>query len=355
MRSGRVAMIASFLGWVLGGGMARAQQQPMQLTGENPSYLQATDEPPPMGDTGGAPGHEPMVPGDGAAKPAPEAAKGGETAEPEPLLWKGFLYGDPHFRDKPRPIGSPIYFEDPYINSDLRLIYVWHKFPDGGGVYGGDLSVWAAQIRVALTERLQFTATCDGYSKLHTGILKDDEGWNDLAVGLKYALWVDHENDFLLASGLKWRLSNGHANTLHGNVDELTPYISAYKGLDKWNFIGHVAGRLPCDEDKGNYVLSWDAHVDYELFEGFFPLLEFHGVHYLSDADRLPLKVGGLDYANIGSNDVAGRSAYWGGVGFRWNIVEHVSFGAAYEFPLRNPDKNDLFDQRVTTNVIITF
>lgn len=49
-----------------------------------------------------------------------------EVKEPEPLLWKGFLYGDPHFRDKPRPVGSPLYFEDPFINSDARLVYLYH-------------------------------------------------------------------------------------------------------------------------------------------------------------------------------------------------------------------------------------
>ncbi len=28
-----------------------------------------------------------------------------DMSEPEPILWKGFLYGDQHFRDKPRPSG----------------------------------------------------------------------------------------------------------------------------------------------------------------------------------------------------------------------------------------------------------
>lgn len=46
------------------------------------------------------------------------------TASSEPILWEGFLYGDQHFRDKPRPVGSPLYFEDPFINSDLRPIYL---------------------------------------------------------------------------------------------------------------------------------------------------------------------------------------------------------------------------------------
>ncbi|MFQ5424913.1 MAG: hypothetical protein ACE5F9_13165 [Phycisphaerae bacterium] len=292
---------------------------------------------------------------------------GGATAEsvetttetsvetPEPLLWDGFLWGDRHFRKKPRPIGSPLYFEDPFINSDIRAIYLWHKFPDGSALHGGDLSVWALQVRLALTDRLQFLATGDGYSKLSTPILKDDEGWNDLAFALKYALLVDHESDFILSTGLRWRLSNGHANTLNGNVDELSPFVTAYKGFGKLGVMADVVGRIPMDQDDGNNIVSWDVHVDYELVDDFFPLLEIHGLHYLSDGDRLPLDVGGLDYANIGSNDVKGESAYWGTLGFRWNITDQVSWSAGYGFPLQNPDNNDIFEQRATTQIAITF
>jgi len=277
------------------------------------------------------------------------------SVEPQPILWKGFLYGDQHFRDKPRPVGSPLYFEDPFINSDLRFIYLWHDIAKKSQLRGGELNVWALQARLALTDRLQFIATSNNVSHLTGPIINDDTGYDDLAVGLKYALLVDHDSDFLLSSGLRWKLSNGHAGVLQGNVDELSPFFSAYKGCGKWNFLGDVVGRLPMEEDKGNYVLSWDGHVDYELFKNFFPLFEVHGLHYLSNADRLPLDVGGLDYGNIGSHYVAGHSVFWGGIGFRWNIVEHVSWGAVWEFPMQSTSNNDIFDQRVTTNIILTF
>jgi hypothetical protein len=275
--------------------------------------------------------------------------------EPEPSLWKGFLTGDRHFRDKPRPMGAPWYFEDPFINSDLRPFFTWHKFPRSGALGGGQLTVYAMQVRLALSERLQFIATADGFSHLESPILHDDTGANDLAIGLKYALIVDHENDFLLSTGLRWRLSNGHARTLNGNVDELSPFITLYQGIGKWNFIADVVGRIAMDEHQGNHILSWDAHVDYELFENFFPLLEIHGLHYLSNGDRLPWDIGGADYANIGSNDVAGTAAFWGSVGFRWNLAEHVSWGAAYEFPLQDPQNNDIFEQRAISGLTITY
>lgn len=278
-----------------------------------------------------------------------------EECEPEPLLWKGFLYGDRHFRNKPRPIGSPLYFEDPFINTDLRAVYLWHKFPRKSALRGGDLSIWALQARIAITDRLQFMASGDGYAKLNAGILENDEGWNDIALGLKYALWVDHDKDFILSTGLRWRLSNGSSDVLQGNVDELSPFVTAYKGCDKWGFMADVAGRIPMDKDEGNCIVSWNAHVDYELFQNFFPLFEVHGLHYLSNGERLPLDVGGLDYANFGSDDVSGHSAYWATAGVHWNITEHLAWAAGWGFPLQSRNNNDIFDQRATMQVQFTF
>lgn len=327
---------------------------PWRATITNPAHAQ-TSEPGPLS----LAENDAMAPdeGDGTETSGVASEQSStSTMEPEPLLWKGFVYGDPHFRDKPRPVGSPLYFEDPFINSDARLVYLYHKFPKDSALKGGDLNVYALQLRLALTDRLQFLATCDGYSHLESPILDDDSGWNDLALGAKYALYVDHENDFLVSGGLKWRLSNGHAKTLHGNVDELTPFISMYKGWGKWNFIADVAGRIAMDEHRGNHLLSYNLSTSYEILDNlFFPLFEFHGVHYLSNGDRLPLDIGGLDYANIGSNDVAGHAAFWGGIGARWNIVEHVSWGAVWEFPMQTTTNNDIFDYRVTTNLIFTF
>lgn len=277
-------------------------------------------------------------------------------SEPATILWKGFLYGDQHFRDKPRPVGSPLYFEDPFINSDMRFVYLYHDFPKQSVLKGGDLNVYALQLRIALTERLAFLATCDGISHLESPILNDDTGWNDLALGLKYAFWVDHSNDFIASGGLKWKLSNGHADTLHGNVDELVPFITAYKGWGKLNFIANAEGRIAMDEHRGNHLFHWNGHVSYEIIDRvFFPLFEVHGVHYLSDGDHLPFNDGGLDYANLGSNDVAGKSVFWGGIGARWNIMDHVSWGAVWEFPMQSVHANDIFEQRVSTNLILTF
>ncbi|MBK8914566.1 MAG: hypothetical protein IPM64_08185 [Phycisphaerales bacterium] len=272
------------------------------------------------------------------------------------VLWPGLLSGLRGFEHFYEPVGNPLYFESPFVSSQLRFLYLWHQFPDGSQIGGGDLSVFAAQARVALSERLAFIATKDGYSVLNAGILPPAEGWNDATVGLKYAVYVDRENDFVITPGLRWEWENGSRRVLQGGGQELSPFVSIAKGFDRFHILGNVTARLPMDRHDGNYVLSWDLHFDYEIapetLPGFAPLVEFHGLHYLTDGDALPLSVGGLDYANIGSNNVAGDNVFSTGIGFRWKLSPHASLGSTYQFPLHNPN-NDIMGQRVTFDFIL--
>lgn len=287
----------------------------------------------------------------GEMLPQQDAEAGSGGSEGMFGLWDGFLTGLEGFEDFPHPVSSPLYFHDPFIETRANILYMWHEFSNGD-LKGGDLNVWALQLWVALTERWQLTAKIDGYSKIRARALRPAEGWNDIALGLKYNFYNDVANQFLVSGGMSWRLSNGHSLTLNGGVDELNPFISAAKAFDKLKLIGTFGGRIAMDQNAGNHIVYENLHVSYELWENFYPLLEINGLQYLSDGNRLPLSVGGLDYANIGSNDVAGNSVFWGGVGFRWKIHEHVELGATYEFPISNPD-NSIFQQRVTTSIII--
>ncbi|MCG3129225.1 MAG: hypothetical protein CHACPFDD_04143 [Phycisphaerae bacterium] len=277
--------------------------------------------------------------------------------DPE-VLWPGFLSGLRGFEHFYEPIGNPLYFESPFNYTGVKLLYLHHDFPDGSQLGGGDVNVYAAQIRLALTERLGFIATKDGYSDLNARILPNDEGWNDFAIGAKYVFIADRENDFVLTGGMRWEWDNGDREILQGGTQELSPFVSLAKGFDRWHFLGNVTGRLPMDRHDANYILSWDLHADYEIapeaLPGLAPVVELHGLHYLSDGDVLPLSVGGLDYSNIGSNNVAGDSVVWAGMGLRWKLSPHMSVGSTWEFPLHNPD-NDIMGNRVTVDLALTY
>ena len=310
---------------------------------------------------------------DADAPPAPAPTMDGKSylLSSEPLfpdteiLWPGFLTGMKATTDVQEkfidPLGNPIYFESPFIETNLDLIYLWHDFASSSQVGGGQVNVLAAQARVALTDRIAFIATKDGYSWLETGITPDGDGWNDAAIGFKWAFFVGEGCDCVATTGIRWEWYNGDREILQGGSSghqELSPFISVAKGYDRLHLLGNLTWRAPFDSDLGNHIVQWDLHADYEIapetLPGFFPLLEVHGMHYLTEGEYLPLDVGGLDYSNFGSSEVGGDFVCWGDIGFRWELTPNVSFGCGYGFPITDPS-DDLMNQRLTARLTLSY
>ncbi|MEM7165226.1 MAG: hypothetical protein AAF581_07150 [Planctomycetota bacterium] len=276
--------------------------------------------------------------------------------EDEGWLPDGFISGlRGGFESFPRPIGSPLYFEDPFINTDLRPLLLHHEFPRDSLLGGGDLTVQAVQARLALTDRLQFIATQDGHADLEADALPAGEGYNDLAAGLKYAFYVDHDEMAIASIGARWTLSNGSREVFKGTEDEISVFVTGAKKYGKLHVIADVVGRITTHHGHGNDSLSWDINCSYELFDGFFPLVEYHGFLYLSNGDRLAVRDGLLDYGNLGAGDVRGSSANWATIGFRWQFKEGVSWGVGQGVGLNRNSNNDIFRSRFTTNLVFTF
>lgn len=269
--------------------------------------------------------------------------------DPE-ILWPGFLSGLQGFDSFYTPVGNPLYFEAPTNDSRLSFLYLHHEFASDSTLNGGELDVYALQARIAITDRIGFIATKDGFSQLDAGALPEGDGWNDIAFGLKYVFWADEEKQALGTVGFRYMIANGHDDVLQGNVQELSPFISFGKGYGDLNILANLTWRAPLDDDDGNHVLQWSAHADYELVDGFAPMIEIHGLHYLSNGSRLPLPIGGLDYANLGSTDVEGDTVVWMGVGAGFKLTPNLEVGATYEFALTDPD-DDIMDERVTVLV----
>jgi hypothetical protein len=267
--------------------------------------------------------------------------------------WDGFLSGLRGFEHFHNPVGQPIYFEPALNFTGAKFIYVHHTISDDSTVAGGDVNVAALSLRVALTERLGLIAVKDGYSWLNVGALPEDEGWNELGAGLKYLFIVDREHDFTLAGGARLMLDSGEDKVAQFGTPEVSPFVSFAKGWGRFHLLGSLTYRIPFDGDDGNQVFMWDLHADWEAIPetlpGLAPMIELHGVHYTTDGERLALDVGGLDYANFGSNDVAGSSVVWAGFGARWKFNPHLSIGAVYEIGLTDHDE-DLMRDRVTVD-----
>ncbi len=272
----------------------------------------------------------------------------------ESAAWPGFMTGMDGFDDFVAPIGMPMYFEDPFIRSDLRLLYIYHTIPGGSVLRGGQVHVVAAQIRVALTDRLALIATKDGYSWVDSHITAGGDGWNDLAAGLKYAIYANPAEQFIFSGGIRWELSNGSGDVLQGNSQELSPFLTFAKGWDKLHFLGAVSGRFPTNRHAANYSLVWNLHLDYELTETFRPVVEFHGIHWLSNAGRVPISEDYLDVGSIGASEARGRDFFSCGIGFRWQALDNINIGLSCEVPLESADAH-LQDYRVTLNTVISF
>ena len=78
----------------------------------------------------------------------------------------GFLLGlfaptNACFNDFVSPMTNPTFFEDPRTLSEARLIFLNQKVPLTA--LGGDVQLFALQIRAALNDRVSIIATKDGY------------------------------------------------------------------------------------------------------------------------------------------------------------------------------------------------
>jgi hypothetical protein len=84
---------------------------------------------------------------------------------------------------------------DPLITTGLSLWGLWHEFPDSSILEGGQLWATALQARVAITDRIAFIATKDGWVSFRPGnpLVAQDGGFTDITVGFKGSLIDDQQ------------------------------------------------------------------------------------------------------------------------------------------------------------------
>ncbi len=252
------------------------------------------------------------------------------------------------------PLTSPYYNEDSFVTTDVRVWFLHHDFPKSSAIGGGTAQVYAAQIRVALTEKLQLVAYKDGYIDWDTAAISDS-GYNDIAAGLKWNFIQDWDNQFHAAVGVGYELSTGSSSTLNDD-DEWRFWASINKGYDRLhlgaNVNHHIADDKSDSKGFGNSdTLDWHLHADYYICKFFSPVVEINGFHTTNEGSTAPLLFSGVDVVNLGggkSEDVVTI-----GLGGEARPAENVAIRAAYEMPLT--DQNDLFGYRWTFSLIWSF
>jgi len=264
------------------------------------------------------------------------------------------------------PVANPLFFEDPNITTEVRPVFMQQYMPDtfsfaGGSVpLGGSLRVYAVQLRVALTDRLGFIASKDGYIEFqpnHT--LGHTYGWANIAFGAKYAVVDDPDKQFIVTPGLTLEVPSGNERVFQGRGSgEWNPFVSAEKGFDAFHVTGNLGFRVPNDMDDQTAQMHYSLQFDYRVCQYFTPFIAANGYTILTEANNKLLGAVNLntemyDLINFGSTEARGRTQLTLAGGFRSRVWKKLDLGFAYEGGIVDP--KGIFDSRVTADAIWHF
>lgn len=251
------------------------------------------------------------------------------------------------------PMTNPLFFEDPRTLTEARLIFVHHQLPPELG--SGDLNYVALQARAALTENLSFIATKDGFIFASDDAPLDD-GWADVAAGLKYNIYKDPDLQRIVSIGGTYALPVGSTRALQGRNDgEFHLFATGGTQLgDSSHWISGAGVRLPSDNADGSQMSYWSNHVDTLLWwPGVYALAEVNWYHWMKSGNGGVPGYAGLDLFNFGSTGVAGNDVVTGAFGFKYKPSGNLELGVAWEVPVSG--RHDVIDNRLTVDCIVRY
>lgn len=271
------------------------------------------------------------------------------------------LFGDNVEKPAPeqkfvRPLTAPYFHEDSFVTTDVRVWYARHDFDSDtqGVLNNGSAEVFALQVRIALTESLQLVAYKDGYTQFDdAGALDDNEGFNDIGAGIKWAFIQDWENNFHMAAGIGYEFSLGEQDVLQ-DTNELRLWLSANKGFGKLH-LGITGNMLLSeDDDDGAFgnsdMVTVHLHADYYLTDWLSPVVELNGYFAQDSAPALP--VSGVDVGSLPGGE--SNNIYTIAIGAELRpLCENFGFRLAYETELN--DNTSLFGDRWTVSAVYEF
>lgn len=251
-----------------------------------------------------------------------------------------------------RPITAPYFHEDSFVTSDLRAWYVQHHF--GSDTIGGEVEVFALQVRLALTDRLQLVAYKDGYTRFSDTALGSPDGWNDIGAGLKWAFLQDWANQFHMAAGIGYEFGWGDDEVLQ-DTDELRLWLSANKGFDRLHLGATVNYIMASDTDDGAVgnadLMTAHLHADYRVNDWFSPVVELNG-YFVTDEGAVGNTFSGVDAVSIGGGE--SEDTITGALGAEFRpLGEDLGLRLAYETDLSGG--TSLFGHRWTASLTYAF
>jgi hypothetical protein len=265
---------------------------------------------------------------------------------------------DTCFDDFISPLSNICFFEDPRTVTEARLIFLNNRVPGNAPVLGNsDVQLYAMQIRAALTKRLSIIANKDGYINMDSDLYGHEEGWTDVAAGLKYNVIRDPGSQTVVSVGGTYEIDLGSHRVFQGRGDgEFRFFLTGGKEIaDDWHWLSESGFRIPTDHTARSQLWYWSNHIDHEVCSGWYALLELNWFHWMrsGDGDLGTSGFEGNDLFNLGSADVAGNDIVTTAIGGRWKPYSNVEVGFGWEVPLTN--RRDLLHDRVYADLIVRY
>jgi hypothetical protein len=254
---------------------------------------------------------------------------------------------------------NPFFNETPHITSEVRPFYLYNQVPSDFLTNGGHINVVGVQSRLALTDRIGVYVSKAGYAwATFDETLPDADGSLNVAFGAKYAIISNPKRATFLTGGLRYEVASGDVESgiveLQGGGDGfMNPYLTfgAQAGL-RTGLQSSAGFNVALDGDHDSSAFHYALHVDYELFENLFAILEGNLLTTVSEGDRTPSDVlgsfEGYDLFNFGNDDSG--TVITTGVGARYRLGSHFMFGAGVEVPM--PGRQDLVGVRMLVDVV---
>jgi hypothetical protein len=249
------------------------------------------------------------------------------------------------------PMTNPFFFEDPRTLTEARFIYMHNKMPLAA--LSGDVDLFVAQLRAALTDRLSVIATKDGFATSDNPLI--DDGWLDVNVGLKYNLIRDPSRQFLYTVGATYELPVGSTRTLQGNGDGTFHLFStAGKRIYAWNWLVGHGWIIPVDGDAESEWFYFSNHLSRKLgSSNVYFLSEVNWYNWLESGSNGVPGMEGLDLINFGSTGVTGNDIVTGAIGLKYKPRNNIETGVAWENPLT--ERRDILENRLLFDLILRY
>ncbi|MFO0910521.1 MAG: transporter [Isosphaeraceae bacterium] len=220
----------------------------------------------------------------------------------------------------------------------------------------GGFQVYALQLRLALTERLQLFADKDGIVRVSPNPGKSVTGLANIAAGAKYVFIRDEENQFLFSGAVQYEAPTGYANIYQNQGSGLLGVygIFAKEFADSWHLSGQFGQNIAMQNQQNGYFYT-HLHVD-RRFGNFVPFFEANWFYYNQSAKYLPASVGmeGAGFLNLGTAGFTGNSIVTLAPGFKYDFGKHLELGVCYQFPVTDPHKS-LYGNQAIAELIFRY